>query len=48
MVVIAHRPNILARADKVLVLREGKLDLFGPRMAATILLNDDRSKREIQ
>lgn len=29
--VIAHRPNVLAAVDKIMVLREGNLQLFGPR-----------------
>jgi len=31
LVVIAHRLNILGVADKLLVLRDGAMDLFGPR-----------------
>jgi PrtD family type I secretion system ABC transporter len=31
IVVIAHRPNILAQMDKVLVLKEGEVSMFGPR-----------------
>jgi ATP-binding cassette subfamily C protein len=31
LVVIAHRLNILGIADKLLVLREGVVDLYGPR-----------------
>ena len=31
LVVIAHRLNILGIADKLLVLREGAVDLYGPR-----------------
>jgi PrtD family type I secretion system ABC transporter len=31
LVVIAHRLNILGVADKLLVLREGAMDLYGPR-----------------
>jgi len=31
LVIIAHRLNILGIADKLLVLREGAVDLYGPR-----------------
>jgi PrtD family type I secretion system ABC transporter len=31
VVVVAHHPSLLATADKVLVLREGAVDGFGPR-----------------
>jgi PrtD family type I secretion system ABC transporter len=31
VVVIAHRPSLLRGIDKVLVLREGAVELFGPR-----------------
>jgi PrtD family type I secretion system ABC transporter len=31
IVVIAHRPSMLEHVDKILVLREGKVDLYGPR-----------------
>lgn len=31
VVVIAHRPALLAGADKLLVLRQGRVELLGPR-----------------
>jgi ATP-binding cassette subfamily C exporter for protease/lipase len=31
LVVVSHKPSLLASADKLLVLREGKVDMFGPR-----------------
>lgn len=31
IIVVAHRPNILAHMDKILVLKEGEVTMFGPR-----------------
>jgi len=31
IVVIAHRPTMLEHVDKILVLREGKTDMYGTR-----------------
>ncbi|WP_426050875.1 type I secretion system permease/ATPase [Brevundimonas sp. SL161] len=33
IVVVTHKPSLLADADKLLVLKEGRIDLFGPRQA---------------
>ena len=31
LVMISHRPNLVQLADKVLVLQEGRMHLYGPR-----------------
>ena len=31
VIIIAHRPSVLAGVDKILVLRQGTNDMFGPR-----------------
>jgi ATP-binding cassette subfamily C protein/ATP-binding cassette subfamily C exporter for protease/lipase/ATP-binding cassette subfamily C protein EexD len=31
LVIVGHRPSTLAEADKVLILREGRVEFFGPR-----------------
>jgi ABC-type protease/lipase transport system fused ATPase/permease subunit len=41
VVVIGHRPSTLSQVDRILVLRDGRVSLFGPR--AEVL---DRIKRQ--
>ena len=31
VVIIAHRPSVLSAVDKLLVLRDGMIETFGPR-----------------
>ena len=31
LVIISHRPSVLANVDKLLVMRDGQMELFGPR-----------------
>jgi ABC-type protease/lipase transport system fused ATPase/permease subunit len=31
VVIISHKPSIFRAADKMLVLRDGRVELFGPR-----------------
>jgi len=31
VVIISHKPSVFRAADKMLVLREGRIELFGPR-----------------
>jgi ABC-type protease/lipase transport system fused ATPase/permease subunit len=31
VIIVAHRPSLLRGVDKLLVLREGAVDMFGPR-----------------
>jgi len=33
VVVVSHKPSMLQDADKLLLLRDGKIELFGPRQA---------------
>lgn len=33
IIVVSHKPSMLQSADRLLVLREGRLDLYGPREA---------------
>ena len=49
MVIIGHRPSTLAHADKILVLKEGRVEMYGPRDAvlqrlrkATVTTNDPK------
>ena len=45
IVVIAHRPMLLAQLDQILVLQEGQVQLFGPREAVLAQLNRPRDAR---
>lgn len=38
MVVVAHRPSLLVNMDKLLVLKDGVADMFGPRVEVTARL----------
>jgi len=31
VILVSHKPSIMAGADKLMVLREGRIELFGPR-----------------
>jgi ATP-binding cassette subfamily C protein/ATP-binding cassette subfamily C protein EexD len=42
IVVIAHRPMLLAQLDQILVLQEGQVQLFGPREAVFAQLGRPR------
>jgi ATP-binding cassette subfamily C protein/ATP-binding cassette subfamily C exporter for protease/lipase/ATP-binding cassette subfamily C protein EexD len=33
LIIVGHRPSTLAQADKIVLLREGRVELFGPRDA---------------
>jgi PrtD family type I secretion system ABC transporter len=46
VVVIAHRPSILVHADKVLVLRAGAVEAFGPRGEILQRLNGIHQTRQ--
>jgi ATP-binding cassette, subfamily C, type I secretion system permease/ATPase len=43
IVVIAHRPMLLAKLDQILVLRKGQVQLFGPREAVLAQLRRPRA-----
>jgi ABC-type protease/lipase transport system fused ATPase/permease subunit len=31
IIVVSHKPNILRSADKMLVMRDGRVEMFGPK-----------------
>ena len=33
IIVVSHKPTIFRSADKMLVMRDGRMELFGPRDA---------------
>jgi PrtD family type I secretion system ABC transporter len=49
VVLVSHRPTTLSYADHILLLRQGKVEAFGPRdeIAAKLIEHRDRSSRTI-
>jgi PrtD family type I secretion system ABC transporter len=41
VVVVSHKPSMLVGADRLLVLRDGRVDLFGPREAVMARLSQN-------
>ncbi|GGD34657.1 peptidase [Aureimonas glaciei] len=40
IIIVGHRPSTLAQADKVLLLRDGRIEMFGPREEVLKRLRD--------
>ena len=45
VLIVAHRPTLLRGVDKLLVLREGAVELFGPR--GTVMARVARPVKEV-
>lgn len=48
MVVVSHKPSVLRSADKMLVLREGRMELFGPRDQVMARLVQPAAPRQVE
>ncbi|QJP16089.1 type I secretion system permease/ATPase [Starkeya sp. ORNL1] len=52
LLIVGHRPSTLAQADKILVLKEGRVELFAPRDEALqrlrIVTSGNAARREAQ
>ena len=46
VVIIAHRPSLLAGVDKLLVLKDGVMELYGPR--AEIMARVTRAASQVR
>lgn len=44
VVVVSHKPSILRDADRLLVLRDGRIELFGPREGVMTRLAENQAK----
>ena len=44
LVIVGHRPSTLAQADKLMLLRDGHIELFGPREEVLQTLRDATAK----
>jgi len=47
LVVVSHKPSLLASVDKILMIADGKLALFGPRDAVFKKLAEIKSQRQV-
>ena len=45
---VSHKPSILRAADKMLVLREGRMELFGPREAVMARFTQPAAVRPVE
>lgn len=48
IVVVSHKPTILRSADKMLVLREGRMELFGPKDAVMARFTQPAPARPVE
>lgn len=48
IVVVSHKPNILRAADKMLVLRDGRMELFGPKDAVMARVTQPAPTRPVE
>ncbi|WP_304189953.1 type I secretion system permease/ATPase [Phenylobacterium aquaticum] len=48
IVVVSHKPSILRSADKMLVLREGRIELFGPREQVMARITPQAGPRAVE
>jgi len=47
LVVVSHKPSLLASVDKILMIAEGKCAIFGPREAVFKKLAEIKSQRQV-
>ncbi len=47
LVVVSHKPSLLASVDKVLMIAEGKVVIFGPRDAVFKKLSEFKAQRQV-
>ncbi len=47
LIIVGHRPSTLAQADSIVLLRDGRVDLFGPRDATLQKLRGVRSSDSV-
>ena len=47
-IIVTHKPTLLAGVDKILLLKEGKMAMFGPRQQVFAALNEAAQKAQAQ